>query len=1480
MNQDRAESWFERVCGFRPRRADAVAAGLLLAALAIFFGPVLFSKVFFFRDIATEIVPKRTWLTRAGLQVLWNPLMFFGLPEGANPQSATFYPLNLIFYLAPVPRALSFYVAVHFAVAAGFTYLLARALGQRAEASLTAALALGFGGPLVSCANQIVVLNSAAWIMPLMWGLLRGLATGRKSFVIAAGAFWALMVLGGEPEIAYLAGIAAAIFLAGAVLGDQGPSGWAGWQRAGLVLLGALVGAVSLSCVQWLYTLELTGLSNRAGGVSWEASLKWSLEPRMLWSLLSPNYFMDAGGAKYWVLGLRNDQLPYLLSVYPGLVAVVLLSGGLAALGSRRGGNRPGRMAAVFGAGGIVFLLLSLGRWGGLYWLFYHFLPGFDRFRIPERCMVGFSVFFALVLGQAMEALALGAERAGAWLAPETRLRRWLTALVLAGLAAAGYLLLQSQHLPADPATEEDYLPYHHLLLGLALMRSLAMTALILALAAAAMLRTRIIRPAFWAAAAVVFLDLFLAHRHAAPTAGADFFDLTGNMISKLPRREDGMRVVVAQPETAEYWTVGVKKELAASFKKDRLDLQAFTGLELGVREVGARSSFYPGDVDLWVSMLPPLQMRLLAQGGVRFMLKPGYQAAPVPDSLPRAFVVPAADWRSNRDEALARISDPSFDPRRSVVLEGPARRPPESRGTIFWPMTISADENQHVAVEVERDHPGYLVLLDSFYPGWTARVNGRPAELFRANGFFRAVEVGPEGGLAEFDYRPTRFYLGLAISLIAAGVGAAVWWRERVAARIIAGAGASTPPGVIAGWAGLVIVLAVLPMVDGGTDYRAAALQRITVLAMAAAWTWGLGKQARFQRTRIDGWVLAFWVLTAVSLVRSQYFYISFYWALYILTLILLFYFVVQFTAEADGAARARGIMLLLAAAGAFESGWAVVQTGRALHGGAGRLQPWFQAAGGYLNPSLLAGGLLAVSPYCLGRALESLRPGCPRSWGRNAAWAALTAVLLLGMAATGSRALIIAPVPLGLVALPGLAQALAARGMSRGRAWAWSAGVPAGLAALGMAVVLLTPNPIHTRLDNLQSDVYANERPKIWRTGLAVAADHPLGVGLGLFKYAANQHRFPIDRVIGGRYEKHAESAHNEYIHLAAEMSVLGPLLLLAPFGWLCLRCLKAQRAGGFNPALTGLGAGLAAVAMHALVEANLHCMAIGALAVTLAAVLMTELSRAGGDELIEITPSRPGAWALMGVMGLAAAAGIAASAYLAYGQGLTLAGETEKDPARAALLLSNSSRYASGNATHYKSLAGSCYALFKQNQDAKTLERAFQAVDEAIRLNPADPDLYRMRGEYGLSLYLMTRKDQFLTAREGAEPSLAAALAMSPFDVDAAIGRAWSAELRGDREAEVRWWRYALALEPYDLMSRLRLVQVLMEMGRRDEAATEWMELDRRRAEVKALLERNPNAYASAYRAKRVWIDEAELAAVGELVRSGLEKPPQDD
>jgi hypothetical protein len=159
--------------------------------------------------------------------------------------------------------------------------------------------------------------------------------------------------------------------------------------------------------------------------------------------------------------------------------------------------------------------------------------------------------------------------------------------------------------------------------------------------------------------------------------------------------------------------------------------------------------------------------------------------------ALPRAFVVGGAEVLAA--EAIpARLAAPGFDPRREVLLEQapPAGFPsgaddPTPPGTA----TITRYRNLSVDLTAQMDRPGWLVLGDVNYPGWTVTVDGQPAPLYTAYSLIRAVPLPAGAHTVRFAFQPGSVLLGGAGSggaglLLVGGIGGAAWRRRRGAAR------------------------------------------------------------------------------------------------------------------------------------------------------------------------------------------------------------------------------------------------------------------------------------------------------------------------------------------------------------------------------------------------------------------------------------------------------------------------------------------------------------------------------------------------------------------------------------------------------------------------------------------------------------------------------------------------------------------------
>lgn len=143
------------------------------------------------------------------------------------------------------------------------------------------------------------------------------------------------------------------------------------------------------------------------------------------------------------------------------------------------------------------------------------------------------------------------------------------------------------------------------------------------------------------------------------------------------------------------------------------------------------------------------------------------------------------------------RVSDPAsilnavrsgrFDPQEVLLLEEP---PAAMAGTETHTTDTNANSSvrftiyqaDEVAIEASLPRPGFLLLLDTYFPGWIATVNGQPTKIYRADYNFRAVSLPAGESTVRFVYRPNSLRLGLALSATGGLVliGAWLWSRKR----------------------------------------------------------------------------------------------------------------------------------------------------------------------------------------------------------------------------------------------------------------------------------------------------------------------------------------------------------------------------------------------------------------------------------------------------------------------------------------------------------------------------------------------------------------------------------------------------------------------------------------------------------------------------------------------------------------------------
>jgi hypothetical protein len=162
------------------------------------------------------------------------------------------------------------------------------------------------------------------------------------------------------------------------------------------------------------------------------------------------------------------------------------------------------------------------------------------------------------------------------------------------------------------------------------------------------------------------------------------------------------------------------------------------------------------------------LVAREAARGGTPVLASPEWQLSV--DAVPhRAWarfarrVVAAPDERAAL-ESLAAYELSGID---ATIVEG--GEVPASAGRVL----ATERGRDRVRVEAEAAGPALLVVSDSWWPGWTATVDGAPVPVLRADVLVRAVPFPPGRHVLEMRYDPPEARLGAWTSALAIALAA-----------------------------------------------------------------------------------------------------------------------------------------------------------------------------------------------------------------------------------------------------------------------------------------------------------------------------------------------------------------------------------------------------------------------------------------------------------------------------------------------------------------------------------------------------------------------------------------------------------------------------------------------------------------------------------------------------------------------------------
>ncbi len=621
---------------------------------------------------------------------LWNPYQGLGVPFLGSAYFGIFYPLNLAYFFLPVHLAMGYTTVLHIALAGLFTYIfLRKGLETSTLSALTGATLFMLSGPVALETAHLNDLNVLVWLPIVLFFTEKIFRSKKLIWPILFTVSFAIQILGMSFQTAVYSGYTVFAYSLFRFIYASSVEKRVVLYPA-IYLFFGLFGAICLSAVQWLPTMELSGLSVRSvEGIS----LK-DVEPFK--AFLTPENI---------VLGIFKGGDGEL---YPRALPIILSLLCLPAVFYR--GSRPYALFFLFWT--ILTLLLSLGTFTPLYKLYYYYVPTGDWFRVPTRFLRLTAFSFSVLV-------ALGSDAVLKRLRYKSGLLSGLALLILiiAGLLHAN-IHKHYHHPQKNPGVfkkhskEGEFLRKHQ-----------------------GLYRTYISNN--------VWGDYSLSHKYGTLER---VYVLNDYDPLSLTSYRNFVGAVLRDPRISKDAVFYGSYNLKADERSLRLMnlLSVKFVIEKGLHNFDRH---------------PSRGIKELYKGnGVRI-----YENK---EALPRCYLVYNTEVIKDKDKILDRLGEPSFDPRKTVILD-------ENAGLVIRkdiPFTeVDAIEYmpERIKIDVDIASNGVLVLTDLYYPGWKAYVDGKESRILRANYVMRGLPIESGRHRVEFVYEPASFKVGLWTTLL-----------------------------------------------------------------------------------------------------------------------------------------------------------------------------------------------------------------------------------------------------------------------------------------------------------------------------------------------------------------------------------------------------------------------------------------------------------------------------------------------------------------------------------------------------------------------------------------------------------------------------------------------------------------------------------------------------------------------------------------
>lgn len=698
----------------------------------------------------------------------WNPWICCGIPFVEAIHGGIYYPLSVIDYIGNIFRAISYNFILHFFLAGMFMFATARRFGLSKAASAVAGVAYMFSPCLISwvAPGHDGKIFAATWFPLLILFADRALRERKLVDSALMGLVYGIIILTPHLQLAYYAAGAVGLYAIYVTTTNflEKRNSRLSLKTTALFAGGMLLG-VAIGAVQFVPSVAyLTTDSPRAEAhKSYEFAAQYSLRAEEAFSQVVPEFSgvnLKTGERRYWGKNSMKDnsESAGTIPIFLALLAFLI----------------PGRGVKRFwgGLAALVFLY-SLGPSTPVFGWLLKIVPFAHSVAGPSTSMFIFVFSVALLSGMAVQGLREGTTPRWKWLL-------WLGPVVLGGVALLftidpeGMLRLYCRFfnpgiLPSDGNIPAKWTPalanLPDLMLGFWLAAgALLIAALLVRLSMKSTRRALILwcLPLLVAGMGVYFNQRFVT----VFTPQLRFGDHP--VIDVIKQYEGWNRTATygLYDGAFQFGWYHIPSPIGPHGKEPRWFFDLIGGYHRGnmfnsrvLNLTATRFIVSPRDKTLPATSMSPLPADTIAA-------LQQFTIVENPNRFPQAYL--ASDYRvfESVKDLYPQVLNGADDLRQTVYLEEEPSLKFDGAMDSAATAEVSYYGTDSVVINTSASGNALLVLSDTWYSAWKARVDSSAAKIHRAYGAFRAVEVPTGDHRVAFSYHSTAKEVGWWLTL------------------------------------------------------------------------------------------------------------------------------------------------------------------------------------------------------------------------------------------------------------------------------------------------------------------------------------------------------------------------------------------------------------------------------------------------------------------------------------------------------------------------------------------------------------------------------------------------------------------------------------------------------------------------------------------------------------------------------------------